>query len=472
MSGYVSLTLTEPQHKQLQFELSQTEGQEEIAFILCGQSIGNERLRLLTKSIHPVQPEFVISRSPMGIKWSTDFLDPLLNTATEQGLSVIKVHTHPNGFEKFSEVDEISDSDLLPFIADWVGLNIPHGSAILLPDGRLFARWFDTTSGSLIPFDKVSVVGSDIKFYGNSSSVIDGAFQSHAQAFGQGTVDILKSMRIGIVGCSGTGSPTIEQLVRLGVGELVLIDEDVVEERNLNRIVNTTRQDAELRRPKVEALKETIEKIDIGTKVISLQCDVASSEAIQALGQCDVIFGCVDTHQARLTMNLISSYYLIPYFDLGVRLDAAQDSSIGRTIQAVCGSVHYVKPGGSSLFTRGVINPKKLADESLKKTATDAYKQQLDEGYIYGTVEHSPAVISVNMLASSLAVNDFLARIHPYRNEPNIKTDQIEFDLCEMGFYPEAHQDICSIMSPYLGRGDCTPLLGITPMQEVVQCTK
>ena len=49
-------------------------------------------------------------------------------------------------------------------------------------------------------------------------------------------------MSIAVVGCSGTGSPVIEQLARLGVGRLVLVDPDRVEEKNLNRIVNATRE--------------------------------------------------------------------------------------------------------------------------------------------------------------------------------------------------------------------------------------
>ena len=51
----------------------------------------------------------------------------------------------------------------------------------------------------------------------------------------------LQNLSVAVVGCSGTGSPVIEQLARLGVGRLLLVDPDVVKVKNLNRILNTTR---------------------------------------------------------------------------------------------------------------------------------------------------------------------------------------------------------------------------------------
>lgn len=67
---------------------------------------------------------------------------------------------------------------------------------------------------------------------------------SQDQAFGDGTTNMLRRLRIGVGGASGTGSPTIEQLKRLGVGEIVAIDDDYIEDRNLNRITFATAKHA------------------------------------------------------------------------------------------------------------------------------------------------------------------------------------------------------------------------------------
>ena len=62
-----------------------------------------------------------------------------------------------------------------------------------------------------------------------------------------------------MIGASGTGSPVIEQLMRLGVGELVR-DDDLTEDRNVNRILNSTMQDAAKQRPKVDVVGDAIKR--------------------------------------------------------------------------------------------------------------------------------------------------------------------------------------------------------------------
>lgn len=61
-----------------------------------------------------------------------------------------------------------------------------------------------------------------------------------AQAFDEGTIERLRRLSIGVVGASGTGSPVIEVLMHLGVRELVIVDDDTMEERNVDGILNST----------------------------------------------------------------------------------------------------------------------------------------------------------------------------------------------------------------------------------------
>ena len=85
----------------------------------------------------------------------------------------------------------------------------------------------------------------------------------------------------------------------------------------------------------------------------------------------------------------------------------------------VCGTVHYLQPGGSSLLSRGVFSLEDVRAEGLKRADPEAYREQLRSKYIVGVQEDRPAVISVNMQIASMAVNEMLARIHPFRHEPN-----------------------------------------------------
>ena len=52
---------------------------------------------------------------------------------------------------------------------------------------------------------------------------------------GKSEQEKFKNSKITVIGCGGIGGETIEMLARMGVGELVLVDEDVFDWSNLNR---------------------------------------------------------------------------------------------------------------------------------------------------------------------------------------------------------------------------------------------
>lgn len=70
-----------------------------------------------------------------------------------------------------------------------------------------------------------------------------------------------------------------------------------------------------------------------------------------------------------------------------------------------------------------------------------------------------PAVISINVFASGLAVNEFLARLHPFREEPNGAYAAVTFSLSSMEFFYDPEEGICDILGGKVGLGDTTPLL-------------
>lgn len=185
--------------------------------------------------------------------------------------------------------------------------------------------------------------------------------------------------------------------------------------KNLNRIPGATMKDALDEAFKVDVSKRYVEGLALGTEVLALSTDLAKAEAVRAIAECDIVFGCMDGAEGRHLLNRIASFYLLPYFDLGVRLDA--DGRGG--VEQVCGTVHYLKPGGSSLLSRGVYTLEEVRAEGLQRTDPEAYREHLRSKYIIGVQEDRPAVISVNMQIASMAVNEMLARIHPFRDEPN-----------------------------------------------------
>jgi len=308
------------------------------------------------------------------------------------------------------------------------------------------------------------VVGPTLQFWwANNDESPDAALFGEAQdqAFGEGTTRQMRKLRIAVVGASGTGGPTIEQLMRLGVGHIVPVDDDKIEQRNLNRIPFATASHANAGTPKVLAAAEDIERKGLGTTVTPVVATIQCPEAIRLVSQCDVIFGCVDSIGGRFTMNLLASHYILPLFDLGVLLDAELQGAHRGTIKDILGTIHYIVPGRSSLLTRDQFTLADVAAEGLHKKDPAAAAQQVEDKYIKGLGVRRPAVISVNMFASALAVNDFLARIHPYRKIPNESVASIEFSLNEIRLTTDEEVEPCAIMGRYVGFGDRRPLLGL-----------
>lgn len=467
MIPVVTLSLTTEQHQLLQNFLFPGDGKEAVAILLCGRRAGDRRHRLVVRDIHRIPYEACSERTAERVTWSTELLEPLLERAEADRLSVIKVHSHPGGYSAFSDTDDAADRQLLPMIAGWVDADIPHGSAVMLPDGQMFGRVWQPDD-EFVPLAVINVVGDDLHFwYADAGSAALPSFvASHAQAFGEGTVQRLGRLSVAVIGCSGTGSPVIEQLFRLGVGELILVDDDRMEDRNVNRISSSTMQDVRDNRAKVDVLSDAIRRADLGTHVIPLRKNLWNPEVICEVAQCDIVFGCMDTVDGRFLLNLLATYYNLPYFDIGVRLDAVSEGPEKGRIREVCGTVHYLQPGRSGLLSRGLFTLQQVSEAGLRRRDPEAHARQVEDGYIAGVIEHRPAVISVNTFAASLAVNELLARLHPFREEPNRDYESVTFSLSSMELISEVEEDRCEMLHRHVGKGDTMPLLGLPELSE------
>ena len=467
MSMPVSLSLSGDQHEHLKSFLFPGDGKEAVALLLCGRRAGDRRERLIVREIQGIPYDQCSERTATRVTWSPEYVAPMLDRAAEEGLSVVKVHSHPSGGAAFSATDDEGDARLLPMIRGWVEADIAHGSAVMLPGGVMFGRVL--RSGRVLePIDCIAVAGDNLDFwYADSGGVGSPRFvATDAQIFGEGTIERMRRLSIAVVGASGTGSPVIEQLQRLCVGELVIVDDDHMEERNVIRVLNSTMRDVDAKRLKIDIQADAIERTGLGTQVIRIRRNLWDPEVVRAVAQCDVLFGCMDSIDGRYLLNALATYYTLPYFDIGVRLQAVPSGPGKGRIREVCGTVNYLRPGRSSLMSRGLFTMSDVAAAGLRRNDPDAHAQQVKDGYIKGAVVQRPAVISVNMFAASLAVNEFLARLHPFREEPNAAWAAVEFSLASMELFGDPDEGICELLAGKVGKGDVTPLLDVLELAE------
>lgn len=452
----VSLTLTDAQLETLAAALYRGDGLEAGAIALCGRHEHDGRHRLIVNRVVPVPEDQYLRRDADLLTWKTTFLTRLLLEAQKKGLAILKVHSHPSGYPHFSPTDDKADTTLFPSVFGWLDDGLPHASAILLPDRTLIGRAY-LEDGSRQALGSIQVIGADIRSSSRPKIEVTDAGERNAQTFGEGTYGTLRNLRAAVVGCSGTGSWVVDLLSKLEIGYLALVDDDFIEAKNRNRIAGATGDD--VGRRKVDVLRDHVLAMNLGTRVDAIPQTLSHPVALAAVAGVDVVFGCMDSVDGRHLLNRIATFYTLPYLDVGVRLIA--DGSGG--IDQVCGTVHYVQPGLSSLLTRHLYSLEDVRAANLRRTDPEAFEAERDEKYISGVDVGRPAVAPVNMFYSAAMVIDFLARLHPFRLDPN--SDLASFMWSHSALFQvrksEAEYKVDAGLAPYVGRGDASPPLGL-----------
>lgn len=118
---------------------------------------------------------------------------------------------------------------------------------------------------------------------------------------GEEAAERLKRARVAVFGVGGVGSFAAEALVRAGVGTLLFVDGDCVEETNLNRQLIATRET--LGMPKAEAARARALSINPDANVVALSLfyDEATADQID-LSQYDFVADCIDSVPSKLLL--------------------------------------------------------------------------------------------------------------------------------------------------------------------------
>lgn len=448
------LRMTECAWHKLRATLFPGDGCESVAFALCGRHRRSLRHVLTVREVHSIARKHYIVREPHRLQWDTVAIEPLLERARREELGIVIVHSHPKGAATFSEVDDIGDAELFPTLYGWLDRIEPLGAAVMSSDGTVAARAV-MPDGTFVAAQSVMVVGDDIRIWGldGQGAELPTFCNRHERFLGDATTRLFRGLRVGVVGCSGTGSPVIEQLARLGVGELVLVDPGLLKGIHLNRHIGM-RAD-EVGQAKVLAKARYLESLGLGTEVEAIVDEVESRGAVLALAGCDVVMGCMDSRCGRQVLNQLASMYLIPYFDLGVGLDVGDN---GRVIAAQT-AVHYVKPGGSSLLSRGMFTSEELRAERLLHENPEAFRQE--QNYLPGIDEIAPTVVSIAGAVASRAVSMLISRLHQgFAAGAAAQAETVFDDHRSSEVELLAPSEPCQFLFGEVGKADTLPLLG------------
>ena len=290
-----------------------------------------------------------------------------------------------------------------------------------------------------------------LRFIGSCGPVDAATFDRSLRVLGDDGQQILAGLHIGVVGYSGTGSPVFEQLVRLGVGTVTVIDRKPMSKSNLTRLHGSGIDD--VNRPKVDIAKEYADRIGLGTTVHAIDGSVLDRAAAERLRSCDVAFICTDDQRSRNVLSRLSYRYLIPMFNVGVDVDVRDGQVLG-----IYGRLNVIGPGLPCLSCSGQVNGHRMYIESLPDKQRRAL---IREGYINDLPGEAPAVIAYTTAIASLAVVEFLNRTFGLGEAP--AGQLVFFHKAKLNKDVDESRDGCYCTDPeYVGGGDGSDFLDLS----------
>ena len=123
----------------------------------------------------------------------------------------------------------------------------------------------------------------------------------------------IRGAHVLVVGCGALGCASIEWLARAGVGQLTLVDRDVVEWSNLQRQQLFSERDAQVGAPKAEAAARRVKEIDSTIRVHACVEHLNAENAADLARGVNVIVDGLDNIETRFVLNDLSVRDGIPY---------------------------------------------------------------------------------------------------------------------------------------------------------------
>src|SRR5437016_9732375 len=131
----------------------------------------------------------------------------------------------------------------------------------------------------------------------------------------------LQESSVAIIGVGGVGSAAAYYLVRSGVGHLKLIDQDIVESTNLQRLHSASMND--LYHPKAEVIADRLSEQAAWCKIEPMIETVTDRNASALLRDVDLIFDGLDNFRTRYILNQFAVLSETPYLFASAIADQA-----------------------------------------------------------------------------------------------------------------------------------------------------
>lgn len=325
----------------------------------------------------------------------------------------LHAHSHPfSQHARFSAVDDHYFPGtmrslenylwLTQSLRDFLFVRMVYGQA----EEGFKAECFDRSGNHVADIEEIRVVGpSGIRTLcpgqlhrgigGEDDTGLLARFDRNVRLLGEEGQRRIHQTHLAICGVGGLGSFVLAYARGLGSRKIAIIDPDRVEATNLNRLLGATPKD--ISKPKVAVMTRELKRYDHHIEVKPIFARVQDEVARQALLEADVIISCPDNDAARLEAQILAARYLKPLMDLGAGIFLDEH----KRVREMGGQVAFYFPGGPCLLCQG-LDPSRIVSDEIREV-------QRAVGYISGTDQTPPAVITLNAVVAGVGM-DLLSR--------------------------------------------------------------
>ena len=281
-------------------------------------------------------------------------------------LAVGIIHSHPEGCRpQPSSIDDDMDGYYGSYFEDfapgrpYVSLIFSRIDEELALSGRV--RWH----GKWLQVGRFAIERTPTRTWVGGCRPTDGenARERTARlnaAFGDQAASRLRRSTVAVIGAGGTGSAAIEILARAGIGRIIIVDPDHLDESNLERVHGSTPEHVIRRESKASLARAHVMSIDPTCHVDAYVGALPQREIMDAVVTADVALGCTDQQHSRLALSDIALRYLVPSLDCGVMLEGREGKVSGQILQII----RFLSADACALC-RSLVFPVRLAQELM-----------------------------------------------------------------------------------------------------------
>lgn len=426
-----SIAILENTETQLRAKLLANKENEDGVFAFWRPAEGKRRKTgLIVDWLEPITGEILYHGN---ITLTTDYYTRARERALQLKAGIVLIHTHPmgSGWQLPSSCDErIEEIKIGPEIEDLTGQ--PLVGMILSGDGTWSARFYSKNLKGKTTLDEcisVRIVGKFLKLHFNPSlkpqpSQLPQQVRTR-NVWGNALQADIGRLRVGVIGYGSVGSLVCEQLARVGVSELMVMDFDRVEIHNLDRLLGANLRDVKRHNKKLSIAKRNLPKAATSDqfRLIVVEGSIVEPESFYSALDADILFSCVDRNWPRQVLNHIAYTCLIPVIDGGISIFVRKDGEVQHAVVRA----QTVGPRRPCLSCLRMYDAGRIQLERDGTMMAPEYIRNLGVDEQYKLEQERQNIMPFSVLLSGIELGQFIELVTGIANTGDIGQQQYDY---------------------------------------------